>query len=197
MSKWSEIDVTSAVKSWFDGQRNLGVELVCADCVSSIYPLEAAITALIHPSGRRVRRDAYDQERTTDCEKRSGKKKCCRHNMDVVFDKLKSGFPGMNQIMHPKNYDAGFCQGLCPKNYNPATNHSRIQSLMHQLDVKDIKEKKRNKNFKSWNGKVIPKTCCAPSKLETIDIIRVHPRLPEKLLIEKWDNMKVLECSCS
>ncbi|CAH0562391.1 unnamed protein product [Brassicogethes aeneus] len=187
-SKWSEIDLSATVKNWLDGERNLGVELVCTECESTIYPVEAAITALVYAEGTRSKR-SYQSERTTDCRKSNGRERCCRHEMQVELKQLSKSFPAIKTIHMPEVYDAGFCQGLCPRNYNHATNHSRIQSLMHQID--------RKKRSKDSNRKIIPKACCAPSKLKSLEILRVHPQKPDKLIVEKWDNMVVLECSCS
>lgn len=186
-TKWCEVDVTSAVQSWLSGDINLGLELVCLDCESSLSPYQAAITSLIYPDIRRVRRSSpYQSERRTDCQKGKRKKKCCRQNMKVNFTKLE--FPEMNFIVEPKTYEAGYCHGLCPPNYNHATNHSRIQSLMHQME---------RKNAKIANRKIIPKACCAPSKLGPLEILLINKDDPTKLLVEKWDNMVVIECACS
>ncbi|CAH1378330.1 bone morphogenetic protein 6 [Tenebrio molitor] len=190
LTKWCEFEVTSAVQSWLNGERNLGLELVCVDCKTNFRPVEAAISALVYPEHRRFRRAAspYQPLRRTDCrESRKGsKRKCCRHNMNVKFAELK--FPEMSSIVQPKSYEAGFCQGQCPPNYNHATNHSRIQSLLHQMD---------RKNAKRLNRRAIPKACCAPSKLEPLEILRVNPSDGTKLIVEKWDNMQVVECACS
>ena len=191
LTKWCEFEVTSAVQSWFNGERNLGLELVCIDCRNNyLKPVEAAISALVYPDHRRFRRASspYQPARRTDCrESRKGtKRKCCRHNMIVKFAELK--FPEMVSIVQPKSYEAGFCQGQCPPNYNHATNHSRIQSLLHQMD---------RKNAKRLNRRAIPKACCTPSKLEPLEILRVNPSDNTKLIVEKWDNMQVIECACS
>lgn len=209
-AKWCEFDVTSAVRSWLSGERNLGLVLVCNNCrrtSSLIRPIEAAISALVYSTSsnhdqqqqqqhRRMRRSnsQYQPSRRTDCRettsKRGGgsnaKRRCCRHNMTVKFAELR--FPEMGSIIQPKSYEAGFCQGQCPPNYNHATNHSRIQSLLHQMD---------RKNGKRLNRKAIPKACCAPSKLEPLEILRVNPADFTKLIVEKWDNMQVIECACS
>lgn len=191
LTKWCEFDITSAVQSWFNGERNLGLELVCVDCNDNFKPIESAISALVFPEHRRYRRSnsPYQTARRTDCRetRKSGtKRKCCRHNMNVKFAELR--FPEMGSIVQPKSYEAGFCQGQCPPNYNHATNHSRIQSLLHQMD---------KKNIKKLNRKPVPKACCAPSKLEPLEILRVHPNDGSKLIVEKWDNMQVIECACS
>nr|XP_023016729.1 bone morphogenetic protein 4 [Leptinotarsa decemlineata] len=186
-TKWCEVDVTSAVQSWFSGNINLGLELVCLDFNCRLNPQRAAITSLVHSGlGRRTRRASpYQSGGKTDCPKGKGKRKCCRQNMKVNFTKLD--FPEMNFILQPKTYEAGYCHGLCPPDFNHATNHSRIQSLMRQMEHKST----------SRRPKKIPKACCAPSKLGSLDILLINKDNPSKLMVEKWDNMVVEECACS
>lgn len=189
LTKWIEFDVSSAVQQWLNGVKNLGLEFHCLDCKKSIIPKKAAITTLMYTYEdqlKRKRRSLYQQERRTDCQENKAKQKCCRHQMIVKFAELK--FPEMASIVEPKTYEAGFCQGQCPPNYNHATNHSRIQSLVHQMD---------RKKPKTSNRKLIPKACCAPSKLGPLEILRVNPANEAKLMVEKWDNMQVIECACS
>ncbi|XP_018330959.1 bone morphogenetic protein 4 [Agrilus planipennis] len=179
--KWHEIDVTAAVRSWINGNRNLGLEIECSDCTKIVNPLHTYLNVLVHTDLKRRRRShssTYEQEGKTDCRPKDKKRRCCRHSMTVVFSKLK--VPQINSIIQPKSYEAGFCKGRCPLNYNLATNHSRIQSLVHRVDKSNV-----------------PKVCCAPSKLAPLDILRVNPYDVTKLTVEKWDNMKVLECACS
>lgn len=189
-TKWCDVDVTNAVSSWLGGHRNLGLELVCIGCRNNLNPSVAAITALVHTPQRRKKRSLTKGR--TDCsarhQKGKGKRKCCRHEMNVTFTKL--GFKEMGDILEPKTYEAGYCQGMCPPNYNFATNHSRIQGLMHQLDKREAKLF-RNKTM------LVPKTCCAPSKLGDLEILIVNSQEPDKLKVEKWQNMRVLECACS
>ncbi|EFA11885.1 bone morphogenetic protein 7 [Tribolium castaneum] len=189
LPKWCEFEVTSAVQSWLNGERNLGLELVCPECRNNyLKPLQAAVSALVHPEHRRSKRASpYQSLRRTDCRKlrKGARRVCCRHDMEVTFSKLR--FIEMGSIVQPKSYDAGFCQGQCPPNFNYATNHSRIQSLLHQMEWKTGKR----------NRRAVPKACCAPSKLEPLEILRVNPSDTTKLIVEKWDNMQVVECACS
>ncbi|XP_066255078.1 bone morphogenetic protein 6 [Euwallacea similis] len=185
-SKWCELDVTQAVASWMRGQRNLGLELLCVGCRNNLNANVAAITTLTYASHRRVKR-------STDCSARhltgkGRKEKCCRHEMRVTFAKL--GYKEMRDIVEPKIYEAGYCQGLCPPNYNFATNHSRIQGLIHQLGKRDAK-------LLRSETALVPKTCCAPSKLGDLQILMVDSKDPSKLRVETWENMRVLECACS
>ncbi|KAF2884851.1 hypothetical protein ILUMI_21328 [Ignelater luminosus] len=184
-SKWCEFDITNGVRAWLlNGDRNFSLELQCSQCNTSVLqPLQVALSILGYSDKRRVRRaspyhDNNQQGGRTDCTTNSAKQRCCRHSLTVSFKDLK--VPQISSIIQPKSYEAGFCKGRCPYNYNHATNHSRIQSLVHKLD-----------------RKAVPRVCCAPSKLAPLDILRVDPYDFTKLNVEKWDNMRVLECACS
>ncbi|XP_030748337.1 bone morphogenetic protein 5 [Sitophilus oryzae] len=190
--KWCDFDVTPAVHSWINGQRNLGLELVCLGCRNNLNPQQAAITAMIHTAQKRAKRSLENSvKRISDCSTRhrKGKKnKCCRHEMNVTFKDLP--FPQLENIVEPKSYEAGFCQGLCPaQSNNFATNHSRIQGMMHQIKKNQVKvDNKKN---------TIPKTCCAPSKLADLQIVMVNKDNPMKLTVQTWEKMQVVECACS
>ncbi|KAK9890320.1 hypothetical protein WA026_010421 [Henosepilachna vigintioctopunctata] len=190
-TKWCEFDVTSSLQWWLSDKINSKLEIICLNCKSELNVRAAFVNALIFKDTVRRKRSvfSYDQSRRTDCRFTSNSKhkmKCCRHNMTVTFKDLR--FPEMASIIQPKNYEAGYCQGRCPPNYNYATNHSRIQTLVHQLDKKIAKQHSR---------RAIPKACCSPSKLEPLEIIRVDPYNSAKLIVEKWENMEVTECACS
>ncbi|KAL3289468.1 hypothetical protein HHI36_022891 [Cryptolaemus montrouzieri] len=191
-TKWCEFDVSEAVQWWLNDKINFKLELVCLNCKSELNVRRAYVNALIFKEALRRKRSAspYDQTRRTDCRSTSSnsksKMKCCRHNMTVTFKDLR--FPELASIVQPKSYEAGYCQGRCPPNYNYATNHSRIQTLVHQMDRKFAKQQSRN---------IIPKACCSPSRLEPLEIIRVDPYNSAKLIVEKWENMQVTECACS
>lgn len=185
-TKWCDLDVTSAVQSWLQGDLNLGLELTCLGAKCNLIPIQAAISALVYADGRMKRSSPYQSERRTDCHKgQKGTRKCCRQNMKVNFKKLVD-IPEMNFILEPKVYEAGYCYGQCPPNYNHATNHSRIHSLIYQMKRKNSKTP-----LKKW------KSCCSPSKLGPLEILLVNKNDPSKLMVEKWDNMQVIECACS
>lgn len=170
--------MSRSVQDWLTGGRNLGLELECPACGSHWRPLVASINALVHPEGARVRRSSSKgpERHRTDC-RNSTRPRCCRHSMTVTFKELDMA--EMKFIIQPKSYEAGFCKGRCPPNYNLATNHSRIQSMVHKQNRKT------------------PKVCCAPSKLDHLQILRVNPDDERKLIIDTWENMKVIECACS
>lgn len=189
--KWCDIDVTKAYNSWLIGQKNLGLELVCLGCNNNLNPKLAAITALIYNVQKRAKRDLSIDKRTiSNCgprHQKGKKKKCCRHEMNVTFKDLP--FIQLGSIVEPQWYEAGFCHGLCPPQYNFATNHSRIQGLLHQI--------KKNEARAESTKNTIPKTCCAPSKLGDLQIIMVNRNDPTKLDVHTWEKMRVLECACS
>ncbi|XP_022915326.1 bone morphogenetic protein 7 [Onthophagus taurus] len=177
-AKWFDIDVTSSTRSWLNGDRNLGLEVECVECSRGLKPLETSLNVLVVSKEVRRKRSLQQSGRErTDCRSNDSKKKCCRHRYTVTFKDLN--MVEMNSIIQPKSYEASYCRGRCPVNYNHATNHSRIQSIIHKVN------------------KTVPKVCCAPSKLEPLEILRVDPYDATKLYFEKWDNMKVLECACS
>ncbi|XP_045482477.1 bone morphogenetic protein 4-like [Harmonia axyridis] len=190
-TKWCEFDLTNSIQWWLNDKINFRLELICLNCKGSLRVREAFVNALVFRDGMRKKRSVspFDQTRRTDCRYSSGnnnRMKCCRHNMTVTFKDLR--FPEMASIVQPKSYEAGYCQGRCPPNYNYATNHSRIQTLVHQMDKKIAKQLSR---------RAIPKACCSPSKLAPLEIIRVDPYNNSKLIVEKWENMQVTECACS
>lgn len=172
--KWWDFDLTTAASSWLSGEPNLGIELECSGCQHEFHPLEASVNALVLPRNRRRSKRGIER---TDCRTNDANRKCCRHKLQVDFKKLKLG--EANSIIQPKTYEAGYCRGRCPLNYNYASNHSRIQSIVHRMN------------------KTVPRVCCTGSKLSHLGVLRVDPHDSTKLQVEKWDNMIVLECACS
>ncbi|XP_001352269.4 uncharacterized protein mav isoform X1 [Drosophila pseudoobscura] len=102
--------------------------------------------------------------------------RCCRHQLDVIFKEIK----GFEFILQPKMFDAGYCHGRCPPRHNPAHHHALLQSLIWQQDSSRA-----------------PRPCCAPSKLEVLEILHVDEEHTDKLKISTWSDMQVLECACS
>ena len=180
-TKWWDFDITSATKSWLAGQRNLGLELECLECREEFQPVEVSINTLVYFRPARIKRASFHHQREkrgrTDCRSTDRKKRCCRHTLRVYFKDLN--LVEMNSIIQPKYYEAGFCRGRCPMTYNHGSNHSRIQNIVHKMN------------------KTIPRVCCAATKLAGVEILRVDPYDHNKLNMDTWDNMKVLECSCS
>lgn len=144
---------------------------------------------------------------TNNGTEHSGGNKCCREEMRVVF----ADIPGFDFIVEPKWFDAGLCRGRCPAKYNPATRHAFIQSLMWkqhyshrgsdgaEMTGKRIRRKVRHHGGVGTPGIPLPppKPCCAPSKLEQLEIIHVDETDPTALKVTTWKEMTVVECACS
>lgn len=116
-----------------------------------------------------------DKVGKTDCKVGRRKRTCCRHQMQVVFNQL----PGYQFVQQPFSFDAGYCKGGCPYKFNHANHHAHLQDLIRWLNKNDA-----------------PKLCCAPSKLEPLQIIHLDEEDHTKLKVSTWSNMKVTECAC-
>ncbi|XP_050530039.1 bone morphogenetic protein 8A isoform X2 [Daktulosphaira vitifoliae] len=142
--------------------------------------------------------------------------KCCREEMRVVF----ADIPGFDFIIEPKWFDAGLCRGRCPAKYNPATRHAFIQSLLwkqhnttKRQQQQQPQQQQNDQSQKSGRHKMRhggkrdggeipsppppPKPCCAPSKLDRLQIIHVDELNPSALKVTTWKEMAVVECACS
>ncbi|XP_060848135.1 uncharacterized protein LOC132927596 [Rhopalosiphum padi] len=140
-----------------------------------------------------------------------GGNKCCREEMRVVF----ADIPGFDFIVEPKWFDAGLCRGRCPAKYNPATRHAFIQSLLwkqhnnnRRTEVAgDGGERRARRKVRHGGGGAAtattkapqppPKPCCAPNKLDRLQIIHVDETDPSSLKVTTWKEMAVVECACS
>lgn len=193
---WIEFNVIQAVKNWLDGQRNLGFEIYCESCykhgLTIIHdshsesnqdnsPMLNIMTKNVHREKRSKKKHQHllhqmtrRKQRQTDCQ--ANNDRCCRHNMPVVFKEIK----GFEFILQPKVFDAGVCRGRCPARYNPAHHHALIQSIISKQD--------KNK---------APRPCCAPSKLNQLEVLHVDEEDSTKLKVSTWSDMRVLECACS
>lgn len=109
------------------------------------------------------------------CDEHNGQK-CCRSELQVVFRDLKA----LDFIIQPKVFDAGYCRGKCPFNYNTASNHAYLQGMLWRNDRKKV-----------------PRPCCAPKKLEDLQVLHIDEMDPTKLKVSTWTEMRVLECACS
>ncbi|KAL1130158.1 hypothetical protein AAG570_013096 [Ranatra chinensis] len=142
--------------------------------------IERAVLNVVAAHSLPLRPKRDDDRRRTDCYSGPGpgagkRERCCRHEMQVVFREL----PGYEFIIQPYGFDAGFCKGACPYRFNPANHHSSLQSLL-------------------WRQKKgsAPRPCCAPSKLDRLEILHLDESDPTRLKLAKWTNMKVTECAC-
>ncbi|XP_031774502.1 bone morphogenetic protein 2-A [Apis florea] len=187
-SKWLELDATFAVSSWIEAPlSNLGLELeflLDGETVTRTFssPVLNVFTATPFASTTALRRKRSSPEqvmslhrgRRTKCKGEG--KKCCRHELTVMFKDLK----GFEFIVYPKTFDAGYCKGRCPPRYNPAHHHALLQSLLWKEDRKKV-----------------PKPCCAPSKLDQLMIVYFDENNSTRLKVSDWKNIQVLECACS
>ncbi|KAL0131738.1 hypothetical protein PUN28_002944 [Cardiocondyla obscurior] len=183
-SRWLELDATEAAVSWLEhGLENHGLEL---EFLHDGLPTrrEVSHTTLnvfvTKEPGRKKRSTPEElmplhKGRRSKC-KGDNNKKCCRHELTVMFKDLK----GFEFIVYPKGFDAGYCKGRCPPRYNPAHHHALLQSLLWKEDRKRV-----------------PKPCCAPSKLDQLMIVYFDETDSTQLKVSYWKNIQVLECACS
>ncbi|KAL4103921.1 hypothetical protein QTP88_019238 [Uroleucon formosanum] len=177
-----------------------------------------------HGRGKKRRRPASSgRVRRTDCKAETsvatgndngtehgggGGNKCCREQMRVVF----ADIPGFDFIIEPKWFDAGLCRGRCPAKYNPATRHAFIQSLLwkqhnNRRGGVTSGERRSRRKVRHGGGSMVaattkasqppPKPCCAPRKLDRLQIIHVDETDPSSLKVTTWKEMAVVECACS
>lgn len=182
--KWLEFDVTKVLRHWQRDStaRQVRVEVHCVRCfedgVLFLPVLPTVLNVLVNSPGKDRDRRSVEQyfknDRKTDCTE--GNKRCCRQEMVFDIGKLKE----FDFIIQPKKFDAGVCRGRCPPTYNAAHNHAVFQGLLW----------KRNKNL-------IPRVCCAPSKLESLEILTIDEDDPTKLKVRDFEKMIVTECWCS
>ncbi|KMQ93651.1 bone morphogenetic protein 7 [Lasius niger] len=184
-SRWLELDFTEAVAGWLE--RNLdnhGLEL---EFLHDGRPTRRDISyttlnvfTALESGGRRKRSTPEElmslhKGRRSKC-KGDNNKKCCRHELTVMFKDLE----GFEFIVFPKGFDAGYCKGRCPPRYNPAHHHALLQSLLWKEDRKRV-----------------PKPCCAPSKLDQLMILYFDENDSTRLKVSYWKSIQVLECACS
>lgn len=112
----------------------------------------------------------------TNLSKPSSTKSCHKEHLYVSFRELRWD----DWIIAPSGFNAFLCRGTCnfPLHHNvAATNHAVIQTLAHLLISPDI-----------------PKPCCAPSKLQSIQLLYSQNETIYKL--KKYRGMIVKECAC-
>ncbi|XP_064652821.1 bone morphogenetic protein 7-like [Lineus longissimus] len=101
---------------------------------------------------------------------------CQRRTLYVSFKDLK----WQDWIIAPEGYAAFFCHGECSFPLNAhmnATNHAIIQTLVH-----------------SMRPLMVPKPCCAPTKLSAISVLYFDDN--ENVILKKYRNMVVKSCGC-
>ena len=132
--------------------------------------------------------DQHKKTRSGGCSTTGGKKskKCCPHSLVLNFRKV----PGFEWILEPSEIDIFMCMGDChysqlkedghqPVN-NALSNHAVFQAYLHK-----------------FNKKRVPKLCCTPSKLDSIQIVHYDPDDPSKLTTTRWTDAIVRECACA
>ncbi|XP_020285017.1 uncharacterized protein LOC109855310 [Pseudomyrmex gracilis] len=197
-SRWLELDSTEAAVGWLERDlENHGLELeflhdgrsarrYVAYATLNVFTSSSSSSLLSSSSsssssiGRRKRSTPEElmplhEVQRSKC-KGDNNKKCCRHELTVMFKDL----PGFEFIVAPKSFDAGYCKGRCPPRYHPAHHHALLQSLLWKE-----------------NRKRVPKPCCAPSKLQELTILYFDENEVTKLQVSYWKNIQVLECACS
>ncbi|PSN54809.1 Protein 60A [Blattella germanica] len=83
-------------------------------------------------------------------------------------------------IIAPNGYDAFYCSGECnfPLNaHMNATNHAIVQTLVHLM-----------------SPSLVPKPCCAPTKLSPISVLYFLDE--SNVILKKYKNMVVKSCGC-
>ncbi|RWS28487.1 putative TGF-beta ligand glass bottom boat protein-like protein [Leptotrombidium deliense] len=83
-------------------------------------------------------------------------------------------------IIAPDGYAAFFCDGECSFPLNAhmnATNHAIVQTLVHLM-----------------NPHIVPKPCCAPTKLSAIMVLYFDDN--SNVILKKYKNMVVKSCGC-
>ncbi|KAK6187055.1 hypothetical protein SNE40_006303 [Patella caerulea] len=103
-------------------------------------------------------------------------KPCKRHSLFVSFRDL--GW--QDWIIAPDGYSAFYCHGECSfplaANMN-ATNHAIVQTLVHLMDPV-----------------LVPKPCCAPTKLNAISVLYFDHN--SNVVLKKYKSMIVKACGC-
>uniref|UniRef100_A0A336M6Y6 CSON005348 protein n=1 Tax=Culicoides sonorensis TaxID=179676 RepID=A0A336M6Y6_CULSO len=191
------LNVHRAVSAWLqDNTSNQGLQIYCENChahgiyvvhengmnniAGSVYP-----TLQLMMKGRQREKrwqrsfrpviQDYFSRHHIKCSKKSDK--CCRRQLKVQFKEIS----GLDFVIQPKMFDAGYCDGNCPTAYNPAHEHAVLQARLAD------------------SGKYphIPRPCCAPAILSDVDVLHVDEEDSTKLKVTTFKNMRVLQCACS
>lgn len=169
LPKWTSLDLTDNFS--VTDVEELKILVNCEECsVKNLALTDPYLNVIVNVKSKLRHRRAPENRKN-----RRYPGKCGRHPMEVVFANL----PGYGFIVQPKKFDAGICAGRCPKTWNPASRHSTLQYLLNKMD------------------KRIPKPCCAPSKMEELQILHPDEDDPTRLKMSVWENTKILECACS
>lgn len=190
------LNVHRAVSSWLQNNgSNQGLQLYCENChahgiyvvhengMDSIPGSSYPTLQLILKGRQREKRwqrsfkpvvQDYFSRKHTKCTKKGDK--CCRRQLKVQFKEIS----GLDFVIQPKMFDAGYCDGSCPTAYNPAHEHAVLQARL-------VDSGKYN----------IPRPCCTPAILSDVDVLHVDEEDDTKLKVTTFKNMRVLQCACS
>lgn len=190
------LNVHRAVSSWLQNNAsNQGLQLYCENChahgiyvvhengMDSIPGSSYPTLQLILKGRQREKRwqrsfkpvvQDYFSRKHTKCTKKGDK--CCRRQLKVQFKEIS----GLDFVIQPKMFDAGYCDGSCPTAYNPAHEHAVLQARL-------VDSGKYN----------IPRPCCTPAILSDVDVLHVDEEDDTKLKVTTFKNMRVLQCACS
>ncbi|XP_057641130.1 bone morphogenetic protein 8A-like [Chionomys nivalis] len=105
-----------------------------------------------------------------------GRDVCRRHELYVSFRDL--GW--LDWVIAPQGYSAYYCEGECnyPLGHRMnSTNHATMQALIHLM-----------------KPEVVPKVCCAPTKLSAISVL--YYDRSNNVILRKEHNMVVQACGC-
>jgi len=109
-------------------------------------------------------------------DKNFAKRSCQTRTLFVSFKEL--GW--QNWIIAPDGYSAFYCKGECSFPLNAqmnATNHAIVQTLVNLM-----------------KPQIVPKPCCAPTKLSSISVLYFDDN--SNVILKKYKNMVVKACGC-
>ena len=197
-NEWVVFNVTSTVETWvLNPSEDTAIIIKCPDCEAAGVHFQTGgdekvpvLDVKTHIAARRrIKRSRYfrrgpntrrrgrkTRKPCQDGNKRGRRSsKCCqRKSMKVKFSDLKE----FDFIMAPSEFDAYYCSGKCPAKYKVANAHAKFQSLLNMRNKREV-----------------PKPCCAPTELQSLDIVIRNEE--GKVEIKVWNDMIVTECGCS
>lgn len=200
-NQWLQLDVTSIVRTWLQGEdKVLSIDIYCEMCakygINIVNKRDGSNEAsqknnpalnVIGAVVRQKRKTTQEKQTTKNNKKdrkhkktfcrHDGEKKCCRHKWIIDFKEMG----GYEHIIHPRHFDAGFCEGTCPFRHNTGNNHAYFQSLAHhQLGKENV-----------------PNVCCAPTRLMDLEVLHLDEEDPTKLKVTTMKKMQAMRCSCT
>lgn len=189
-TNWESFDIHSAVQAWSDDPNtNFGLEIDGQDenlaSVVDLLTVQPDFMDLL-PEELAPHLDVFTQTRTIlssrhkrsgtkmDCVQGDGEEKCCRFPLWISFKDI--GWD--DWIVHPKGFQAYFCDGTCPHRYKSAHPFSEIMSLINM-----------------HNPNAMPAPCCTATRLSPLPL--VHYNEDGDLVISTFEDMIVEECKCA